>query len=545
MAIAFDIQHGDGMTDDEYDGFLGDIGDRFRRVAESEPLFTTNNGHLLWDIYLNAFPLETRQYHNCNTCRAFIERFGSLVWIDGDGRKRSAVWNGAQGTIYEEPFAKVRSAVEADAVRIEGVFLSSDKRLGERRKGLRDKSLPDTPDNTWSHLFVDLPDSAVYRGRVSTAYQAACEKSEDYRNVSRALAEFSLGHLEQAEQLLKFDSLYRSEKVLGPVAWLRELNTKTTAEKHAQRRQNIVWRAIATAPAGFCHPRSSMAGTLLEDLATGNGFDWAARRFASKMHPLQYQRPQAAPNDGQIAAAEKLVEKLGIAPSLERRFARLDELEVIWKPSEPMQRGGDSHGVFGHLKKEHKQTELRVPSKAMTWEKFADKVLPEAKEIELLVQSYGNYCAYLTSVNADDPPILQWDSEEQRNPVSLYVYNGGSPSSQWKLTAGSWVRVNAISLRPSQWHGGKFEHHSDGALLVLDGCVDMREDQGNALFPEVLKSELHGARPVIEAFSKRATIHGRDAASACGYMIGKNTPVELRVVGPAGIVSRYKVDRLE
>ena len=73
-----------------------------------------------------------------------------------------------------------------------------------------------------------------------------------------------------------------------------------------------------------------MIGTLLEDLATGMDFATVSARFAAKMHPLKYLRPQAAPRAGNIADAEKIVAKLGIARSLERRFARIDEIETLW-----------------------------------------------------------------------------------------------------------------------------------------------------------------------------------------------------------------------
>lgn len=41
------------------------------------------------------------------------------------------------------------------------------------------------------------------------------------------------------------------------------------------------------------------------------------------MNPLQYQRPQAAPSAGNVAQAERIVEKLGIANSLEAALCPL------------------------------------------------------------------------------------------------------------------------------------------------------------------------------------------------------------------------------
>jgi hypothetical protein len=530
------------MTDDEYDRFLRRVGDGFAAAA-TNPLFTVSTDGL-WELYLEAFQEHSRQYHNCNTCRAFVERFGGLVTIDEYGQKTSAVWghDAAAGTAYQVPFTALRTAVENATSTVNGVFLSSEKRLGEQRKGRRDKARPESANNVWSHLFVDLPDEVVFRSRLLTAGQAMAEKREDWKTVSRALSEFSLPLLDQALELLRSDALYRSEKVLGPVQWLRDLKAATEESRNNRVRRNLIWRAIATAPAGFCHPRSSVAGTLLEDLGRGD-FEFAARRFKAKMHPLQYQRPQAAPSTGQVEAAEKLVEKLGIARSLERRFARLDEIQTFWTPRDE-EADAPRDGVFGHLKPGAKREQVTVPAKPITWEKFEATVLPGAKCIEVLAPGYGNYCAFLTALHDDAPPIHQWDSEERRNPFSLYVYHGGSGAAQWGIVPG-WAEVAALSRRPCQWQEG-FGHHSKGVLLVLRGCVDSQENQGNALFPETLRSELHGARPVIEAYSRAAKIHGRDQASACGLMVSSETRnVSVRVHGNAGVVSSYTIDRWE
>ena len=51
-------------------------------------------------------------------------------------------------------------------------------------------------------------------------------------------------------------------------------------------------------------------------------------------------------------------------------------------------------------------------------------------------------------------------------------------------------------------------HYSDGGVGA--GC---------ALFPEIIRSELHGVRSVIEAYSKRNGISGYSDASACGIWV--------------------------
>jgi hypothetical protein len=128
--------------------------------------------------------------------------------------------------------------------------------------------------------------------------------------------------LDQALRLLEADALARSEKFIGPVKWLRALHDRPTG----QRGENVLWRAIAAAPEGYCHPKASVIGPLLNDIASGLPFAKIKARFDAKMAPLRYQRPQAAPAALNIKAAEARVEKLAIAPALERRFARIEDL---------------------------------------------------------------------------------------------------------------------------------------------------------------------------------------------------------------------------
>ena len=330
--------------------------------------------------------------------------------------------------------------------------------------------------------------------------------------------------------------------MLGPAEWLRDL----AAAVAKGDRTNVVWRAIATAPAGFCHPRSSMVGTLLEYLAGGMSFDAAAGRFRAKMHPLQYQRPRAPPSAGQIEAAERLVEQLGIAASLPRRLARIEDLETLWRPAPPASSDATAAGgVFGHLRPAAaKDRPLEVAEQKITWERFARTVLPDAVALEALLPAHGNYCALVTAVDPSAPPILQWDRPERRNPVSWYVYQSGSDAAQWALTGGTWGAVTALTLQPSLWGEAALAHQGRSAIAIIAGARDTRwHAAGGGLFPEILRSELHGARATIEDYSKRATIAGFDQSSACGLRIGDKSEVVLRATTRTGSRFTYRIDR--
>jgi hypothetical protein len=505
------------------------------RVGDPASRLYTTDVEGLWGVYLDALPSD-RQYHTCHCCRQFIERFGGLVTLDAHGVPRSAIWHTAvPGDFYASVIAAMQERVES--AKVTGVFYSSDKVWGQPVTG------------PWTHFSVVPPSHLVHKDRVKTAYQASAEKLEDYKTMITALQEFALPTVETAIALLKTDSLYRSEKCLGVAEWLRDLIVARDATKNGKTKANLLWRAVATAPIGFAHPRSSMIGTLLEDIATGLGFEDVKAKFAAKMHPLQYQRPQAAPTAGAIAAAEKLVEQMGIAPSLERRFARLDDLQKLWVPIEPIAQVAKGSGVFGHLQTKGATVapDIKVPVQTMTWDKFSRTVLPEAERIEILIPSHGNFAAYLTAQNPDAPPILQWDRGDRRNPVSWYLYNGGSTAARWCLASSTWGRVTAISAQSSAW----FEenaHQGNGVMFVIDGAKDREyEYAGNALFPETLKSDLHPVRSVIEAYSKKAKIHGFDEASACGLLFSKGGGRAFQAnrirVTAKGTTLEYSLDR--
>lgn len=501
-------------------------------LAGNARLFRTDAPDL-FAAYLDGLPTE-RQEHNCHCCRRFLERFGTLVVIDEEGRTRSAFWNEEGAPLfYKDAVAALRKLVEGSSVV--DVFLSREPVWGTPVAG------------NYRHLAVTPPPFCVHKGLVLTAEQAMAERREDWVNVRRALTEFTAPMLMEACRVLDSDALDRPEKVSGPARWLRDLQDVYSKAKGSAR-DHVLWRAIASAPPGYAHPRSSMIGTLLVDIAAGLPFAEVSRRFAAKMHPLQYQRPQAAPSAGNIERAEKIVEKLGIAPSLERRFATVAEATALWRPA--AKPDAPAGGVFGHLKaKAPARPALELPPTTMTWEKFARTALPTAEEVEVYVEAgRQNFMALLTATHDDAPPILQWDSPERRNPFSYYLYTEKSLPSQWSMPSNAYVKATAIVLDPSRWGlpGASFSHRANLVVFTLTGCRETRTGQGNALFPETLKSELHEIRSTIEAYSKTAAIgmppEGSEWACGLGYFGGSAWDARLRVLA-GGTWQSYCLDR--
>lgn len=509
------------------------------RGAAGWPLFTTDATGL-YELFLSAIPAHRSQHYQCRACRKFVERYGHLVTIGEDGRTHSLLWTGDRGSFFREADRRLRMAVETASIN--GVFLSSERTWGLASNTSHKSGVE------WHHLHIQPSGEMVRRGSpLKTDEQAMAEKLEDRGILCRGLAEFPLGLVRQAHTLLTTGGLYRSEKCIGVAKWLLDLHESLATTKNKNIREDLVWRAVALAPPGFCHVRTTMIGTLLEDLAAGKPFEAIKASFDSKMSPIQYQRPQAAPTDGQLAAAEAVVSKLASAGSLARRYATLEEVlpHAIWTPKapKPAEKPGS---VFGHLKANGKTpSPIDVPAQPMTWDKFSWTVLPTVEKLELLVpRMAAPFFAFVTAADPNAPPILQWDTEEKRNPVSWYLYHGGSMGRSWGLTEGEFHEVDAVTLQPSGWTGSA-EHHGEGVYLIVRGAHDLNGDScGVGLFPEILKSDYRAIRSAMEAYSRSQRLGGKETATACGLSIHKgsqwNKVVRATVAGARVL---YRLDR--
>ena len=493
---------------DGYDDLLAGIRREFEKHVKDGgvPLFTTD-AFGLYDLFLENIPEDARQHYNCNACRHFVNRFGGLVQInESTGGQMPVMWGAKAPAFFADAVKAIRDRVKA--AKVMGVFVTSDKRLG----------IPVT--GSWHHMAVDTPKSMIYTSKLQNALQASAEKTEDHRMLCDAVKKYRIETVKTAVNLLRSDSLYRSEKVLGVAEWFLDV---LQAVEGKRKTYNILWYKAAAAPTGFCHISSSMIGTLLDDIEAGYDFDTVSRKFSEKMNPLQYQRPKAAPTAGNVAQAEKIVERLGIENSLKRRFARLDELQTLWTPSAVQNRRRNAGGVFASVetKESIRKPEISVnaPAVTMSWEKFQRTVLKMARRIEFYVTGNSdNYSAILTAEDLSAPPILQWDTEENRIPFSWYVYSGGSTPSKWNLERG-YVDVTGVALQPNMWADGH-EHNGKSVFFILKGAKDTGyRTSGNALFPETLKAELREIRSTIEAYSRKAVLGGYDEASACGIRL--------------------------
>ena len=434
---------------DKYHDFETKVKRGFQELVNNGVvLFKTNvSQDAIWNAYLNGFPeWDGRDHYNCNACRHFIQRYGALAYIGSDGLVKSVLWDIDVPPYFINSTQAMKSLVEKS--RISNVFITDDLTLG----------IPKTGE--WSHIHVVLPlgHSAKNRDRLYTAEQVMAKKKEQFGMLGRALNEYDEETIDQAINILESNSLYRGDRYLGTVKWFKETK-ETYSNLTGPLSKNFLWATVATAGDAKLHIKSSMLGGLMDDIQSGlYSFDTIKRRFEERINPSNYMRSQSAPTTGAIKEAEKTVAKLGIANSLQRRYATIDEIpESIWTPREEKKATSNSaQGIFSNLiakdQRVEKKQDIVIPSTTMTWDKFVKTVLPGALSIEAQVESANNLMALVNAQDQTAENILLWD-----NTFSWY-YHGG---------------IDAEIKKRVESAGGQYENNDIRCSLLWNSYTDL------------------------------------------------------------------------
>lgn len=436
---------------DNYEKFEEIVFRHFNYVAAHTKQFYQVKVDGLWDLYLEKLPEDGRFVYDCRTCRHFVERYGNLVVINENGTIESALWNLSGVPEYFADSVAAMNYVVVNVAKVSNVFISDTQNLGTGRTGV------------WTHLSVVLPHNMVNTSRTKNASQLMAEKTEDFKMLLNALNEYPINVVEQAVALLQTNAMYRSDRVLGVAEWFLKVHKSLMKNSlTAARKTNLIWKAVGEAPNGYCHVKSSMIGTLLDDISEGKSTRVIMARFEEKMNPQNYMRSQSAPTASAIEQAEKLVEKLGIADSLRRRYARFEEVidRMMWMPKADVidipTKGVKTGGVFANVVPKDRPVRndisLDLPVTTMTWDKFARTILPGASKIEAKVENPNRFMALVTEAVPGSENILQWD-----NPFSWY-YHGG---------------IDGEIKRRVEAAGGRYENCEIRCSLIWENYTDL------------------------------------------------------------------------
>lgn len=512
---------------DEFDIFAEEVRGIVSAHSNKQWFRSNINKDALWEAYLSGFEdPEIRQQHDCHCCKSFIKKYGGLVYIQGT-ELHSLVWPAYTDTkLYSQSLENMLKLF--NDCNIAYPFITTQKELGK----MLDPS-------GWTHFWV----RGGGLGSLCSVKpnREAAELATNKRMIEEFLPATPLEMLTLVCEALKGDSIVSREKHQFMANWLRDAKRKYLGLKTHAERRNFLWHLAATAPTGFCHAKNTVVGMFIQDLQAGKSLDEARQRLNAAMCPLQYQRPQAAPTEGNIRVAERLIAELGLERSLERRMATLEDIqEYVWTP---YARTEEQRGVFSHLMQKTKK--LEIPSDSyinnVSWVVFERDVLPEVRSMRVKMSGNMPFYGLTAGVHPDAPPLFQWDSLGHRNDVAWYTYHSGSRPAQWGLSEGEWVEVVGVIRRPDLWNGRKGEKDAL-RLFLLAGAKDSH-NTSLALFPETLRRELYEVRSTIEAHSRSRKLQEVEKP-ACAVAAPSSLSFVIEVAGEV-LRRYYRIDRRE
>lgn len=434
----------------EFKSFRDNLAENFKSMTDSTDRIyvTLAEPDKLYETYLNSFPAGTnnifraRREHDCSACRSFIKKFGNVVTIK-DGIVKS-IWdfksnNFEYDTVCEEMSKYVKS------FPIKDVFLTCENMIG-------------TPSNkevidgvglfTWHHLYVVVPNKFIVR---KDDVNEKIAENRDVRNVfKRSLDEISIDAVNMVLELISQNSIYRGNEWESVLKIFKEYKTKYDSLNDKQK-ELFAWENFFKAGVTVGKIRNHSMGVLLTDISNNVDLDEAVRRYESIVAPTNYKRPKPVYTKKMLDNARKTIESLGYMDSLNRRFAKIDDISInnVLFANRNVASNMKDFDVFSAMEKESTNNRKKFSKvEEIAIEDFIEKVLPNVSEVEVMFENRHrkNMVSLITS-EKESKSMFKWNNSFS------WAYTGNIADSNIKenvKSAGG--NVNGVMRFSIQWN---------------------------------------------------------------------------------------------
>lgn len=356
----------------------------------------------LFDLYLDNIPanhnqiFRQRRRYDGNYDKHFIRNLGGVLFIHNDF-KVETIWDVALSPDNYLIFAAKALNDHVKAARIDNYLVKSERVAGNL-------SNVDNYDDTiiWEHFYYKLPDAYV-KPNVN-------ELQGTYANwvamLSRGMNDLSLDAAKEVQSLIDSNALYRGKEFKGAVDKFIELK-----EAHAKAADKGLWVWLNTKRLGEqTRFRSTVIGTLVEDLTNGVDLERAVASFESKVAPTNYKRTTALVTPMMIAKAKADVAELGYSESIYRELAELKDLptdKMIYVESR-----AKTVDVFDTMSEEAGAVVKSVDNAVQISASELLAKLKGAKKVEVLRQphSVANEFVLTRAADSTAPNMFKWDN---------------------------------------------------------------------------------------------------------------------------------------
>lgn len=525
-------QYKECAFDQQYDEFTKVLQHNFREAQLSGPIFKVPvKSDMVTQKYLECFPEEHRAHYKCHKCFAFLSRVAGLVQVADDGTLIHAVF---------------------PAVLPDSIFNDLCRFMNEFIQGRSAKKLVYFDKNTtigfddhicgWSHLNVEWCDPKQDRELWSVSGpkdQYSTQNLGQFLGNIRVIDDKIIHSLRHLIESGKLDDCGTGHK--QQIKWFIDMYSNTADNN------NLIYRKMVTAPIGWVTYRSGVVGRMIDSLEEGKSIDEVYNEFLKSTDPLKYQRAQKEASENQIKVGAKIIEDMGLINSLYRRPAKQNELKYVWQaPSANVDSVEDKavpegNPMLGLLKtKNHQEFAEINETIEVTYQKFFNHILSKALKVEVWVSGHTiPAVGFMTSTIVDAKPIYRHDKEDNRYPVSSWMFSDDQSVRKWTDNPNSYHELIGITRSPER-HAQPYdwldETFKEGLAVLKDFGYEGKSSI--ALFVPALLPELHECRAAIETFSQNTECeHTRDSGDAAAVSIyGK----VVRVTLDTGVV-KYRI----
>lgn len=437
-------------------------------LMSQHKLFVVNlERNVLWEAYLDCFtdPIE-RQEHNCNCCKSFIRQYGNIVAIIDN--KVVTMWDFEVNGIFTE-VPKVLGKLVREAP-IQSEYLCDHAKLGTDFNVTKELV-------KWSHFYVELPKTKVYKGSLSID-SVIGESSSTKQVFKRSLDEITIDSIKTVLELVEQNSLYRGSEfkaMLSTFLVHKKAYDKTTSK------DIYAWSNYHTGG----KIRNTAIGTLLVDLSNEMELDQAVRKFEAIVAPANYKRPTSLVTPRMVEDAKATIQELGLTESLQRRYAVIDDLPVeqVIFIDRSITKEKD---VFDTLAAETVNPKKLSKVEEISLEAFIANVVPTAKAIEVLFESKqsGNLMSLTAAQDKQAPLIFPWSNDiafsysgDVADSMKQRVKDAGGQvegalrfSIQWNTEGTNNIDFDAHAIEPD---GHEIMFSNKGQKSRLSGMLDV------------------------------------------------------------------------
>lgn len=426
----------------DFTPFSNAVDAQFKKLTEQANAVLVRvdiSGDDLYEKYLDAYPTEhngifrERREYDGNYDKNYIRRLGNVVSVTADGTVNT-IWNVKVPSYFQDVADALHALVSS--LPLKEVFLTTEPTAGSK------PNKDNTSDIIWTHFYSRVPSQFVI-----DKYNIGTKQGEITATIdvfARGLEAFTLDAAQTVLELINTNALYRGAEFKTAVQSF--VTYKTAFDKITDpkaKRAFILYNAIKKGPQ--VRFRSSVIGTLVEDISLGVDLEKAVASFEAKVAPSNYKRTSAVVTPRMVEDAKKTINELGLMDSLSRRFATPTDINVnnvlftsqIDKPLT----------VLDELTSDASRQAPKAINRTdpISINDFIEKVLPTAQKVEALVENShtSKLMTLLTAQYATAPDLFKWN-----NPFS-WSYNGNITDAiqeRVKRAGGSVDGVLRVSL---------------------------------------------------------------------------------------------------